>query len=136
MAHQMVRRTVLNDLSGLQHDNAVETPDRREAMRDRDHGASSRQPPERLLNGFLGFTIERRRRFIQQKQRRVFQEGAGNRNAFWPPDSFMPRSPTIVANPCGSASTKSRHLAKAAAWMTSASVASGLPYRIFSIAER
>ena len=80
MAHQMVRRTVLNDLSGLQHDDAVEVSDRREAMRDRDHRAPSHQLAERLLNGFLGFTIERRRRFVQQKQGYIFQESAGNRD--------------------------------------------------------
>jgi hypothetical protein len=67
MAHQVVRRPVLNDLSGVQYDNAVEISDCREPMRDRNYRPALHQSPECLLNRFLGFAIERGRRLIQQK---------------------------------------------------------------------
>jgi hypothetical protein len=67
MAHQVVRRPVLNDLSGVQYDNAVEISDCREAMRDRNYRAALHQSPKCLLNRFLGFAIKRGRRLIQQK---------------------------------------------------------------------
>ena len=44
VAHQHIGRPILDDLSGLQHDDAVEIPDRRKAMRDGDHGAPAHQP--------------------------------------------------------------------------------------------
>ena len=53
VAHQLVWRAVLNDLSGLQHYNAVKISDSREAMCDRDHGAPAHEAPKSLLNGFL-----------------------------------------------------------------------------------
>src|ERR1700693_3568115 len=78
---QLIRRAVLNDLSSMQYDNAVEILYCRETMRDRDNGAPAHEARQHLLNCFLGFTIKRRCCLIQQQQRRIFQEGPGNRDA-------------------------------------------------------
>jgi len=40
--NQEIGRAVLHNLAELQHDDAVEIPDRRKAMRNGDHGTSSR----------------------------------------------------------------------------------------------
>ena len=53
----------------------------------------------------------------------------------WPPENLTPRSPTMVASPCGNVSTKSQRAAIAAR-STSSSVEVGRPYRIFSMIDR
>ena len=65
----------------LQHDDAVEIAQRRQAMRDRDHGAPAHQPAERLADRLLGFAVERGGRLVEQQDRRVLQEGARDRDA-------------------------------------------------------
>ncbi|GJE69842.1 hypothetical protein CHKEEEPN_1373 [Methylorubrum podarium] len=45
----------------------------------------------------------------------------------WPPESFTPRSPTMVSKPSGRAWMKSVQWAASAAFQTSSSVASGRP---------
>src|SRR5688500_3926507 len=50
----------------------------------------------------------------------------------WPPESFTPRSPTIVSYPAGSASMNSAAWARRAAWRTSSSLARGRPTRMLS----
>ena len=53
-----------------------------------------------------------------------------------PPESFTPRSPTIVSNPSGIASMKSVQRASRAAASTSSRLASGRPYAMFSYTVR
>jgi len=79
--HQLVRPAVLDDLSGTQHDDTVEVVDRRQAVGDRDHRTSLHQLRKRLLDGFLRLAIERRRHFVEEQQRRVLQERAGDGDA-------------------------------------------------------
>ena len=79
--HQTIRRAVLDDLAGLQHDHPVEIAQRRKTVGDRDHGAPAHQPAERLADRFLGFAVERGGGFVEQQDRRVLQEGARNRDA-------------------------------------------------------
>mmetsp|Transcript_26370 Transcript_26370/g.84820 ORF Transcript_26370/g.84820 Transcript_26370/m.84820 type:complete len:473 (+) Transcript_26370:3-1421(+) len=55
---------------------------------------------------------------------------------FCPPDSWTPRSPTMVSNPRGKASTKASALAVLAAARTSSSAAAGLPYAMLSRIEQ
>src|SRR5580704_4373875 len=64
--HQPIRRTVLDDLAGLEHHHAVEIAQGSETVRDRDHGAAAHQPAERLADRFLRFAVEGCGRFIQQ----------------------------------------------------------------------
>ena len=54
----------------------------------------------------------------------------------WPGDSFTPRSPTMVLVPSGRFAMNSAQLAAITASCTSASDASGRPYRMFSMIER
>mmetsp|Transcript_13373 Transcript_13373/g.23681 ORF Transcript_13373/g.23681 Transcript_13373/m.23681 type:complete len:114 (+) Transcript_13373:3432-3773(+) len=51
---------------------------------------------------------------------------------FWPPDIWVPRSPTWVSNFSGRRSIKTNALAACAAAKTSSRVAPGLPMAIFS----
>ena len=78
---QMIRRPVLHDSSGLQHDDAVEIAHRRQPMRDGDHGAPAHQAAERFADRFLGFAVERRGGLVEQQDRRVLQERARNGDA-------------------------------------------------------
>ena len=72
--------------------------DRAQPVRDRDHGTALHQPLERLHHEFLGFGVERGSRLVQDEDRRVADDGAGDADALaWPPDSVGPRSPTIVS---------------------------------------
>lgn len=58
-AHQQVGRAVLYDFAEMQHDDAVETPDRRQPMRDGDHGAPAHQPAQCFADRFLRLAVER-----------------------------------------------------------------------------
>ncbi len=46
----------------------------------------------------LALGIERRGRFIEEEDRCVLEQSAGDgERCFWPPDSMTPRSPTTVS---------------------------------------
>src|ERR1700722_19008568 len=66
-AHQQVGRAVLDDLAGLQHDDAVEIAHGGEPVRDGDDGAAAHQAGERLADDLLGFAVERRSGFVEQQ---------------------------------------------------------------------
>ena len=90
-----------DDAGRLQHDDAVECSHRRQAMRDRDHGPVAHQrsrAPARIASSDSLSSAE-----VASSSS---SSGASFRNARaiamrwrWPPDSFTPRSPTIVAMP-------------------------------------
>ncbi len=89
---------LLGDAPALHHQNAVGIDDGCEAMRDHQRGAALRKLGQRLLDGAFGFRIERRRRFIEDKDGRVLRNmRAMARRCFCPPESFTPRSPIIVS---------------------------------------
>ena len=50
-------------------------------MRDHERGAVLRDALQRLLHGRLAFGIERAGRLVEQQDRRVAQDGAGERDA-------------------------------------------------------
>ena len=50
-------------------------------MRDHERGAIAHGRLQRRLNHAFAFSVERTRGLIEQQQRRIFQHGAGNRNA-------------------------------------------------------
>src|SRR6266496_4632093 len=66
-------------------------------MRNCDHGASSREFCERLLNLLFRFGIERGCRLIEKKDRRVFQHGTRNREALL---LAAGEKTTLVTNDC------------------------------------
>src|SRR6185437_6516787 len=80
-AHELVGGAVLDGAAGLQDDDAVEVAHGGEPVGDGDHGAAAHQAGERLADDFLGFTVERRGGFVEQEERRVLEEGAGDGDA-------------------------------------------------------
>ena len=71
----------LDDIAFVEHDEAVETRDRRQPVRDRDDSAALHQPVELLLDRRFDLRIERRGGLVQHQDRRVFEDHAGERNA-------------------------------------------------------
>ena len=63
------------------HDDAVETPHRRQPVRDRDDGAAAHQAAERFADRLFGFAVERGGRLVEQQERRVLEKGAGDGDA-------------------------------------------------------
>jgi len=97
-------------------------------MGDGDDGAPGHQPFERRANFFFRFAVERGRGLVENEQRRVLQEGAGDGDALaLAPESLTPRSPTIVSRPSVRFSMKGRQRAAVAADQISSSLASGRP---------
>jgi hypothetical protein len=70
----------LDDFSIVDHDQPVEFRNRRQAVRHRDDGLAFHQKVEVFLDRGLDFRIERGCRLIQNKDRRVFQHHARNRD--------------------------------------------------------
>src|SRR2546427_894613 len=79
--HQHLRRTVFADLSRLQHDDPIEIAQARQPVRDGDDGPAPHQAIQCLADGFLRLAVERRGRFIEQKNWRILEERAGNADA-------------------------------------------------------
>ena len=74
-------RALLDDVSVIEHQDAVAFEHRGKAMRDHDCRASLHQPVERRLHQRLALGIECGRRFIEQQQRRIAEDGARDRDA-------------------------------------------------------
>src|SRR6185369_12017189 len=70
-----------DDTAGVDDDDAVGALDRREAVRDDEAGAPLHQPVERLLDQALGLGVERRRRLVEDQDRRVLVDRPGDRQA-------------------------------------------------------
>ena len=71
----------LDDLAVVEHDQPIHRGDGRKAVRDGDHGLAGHQPREALLDRRLDFRIERRGRLVEDEDRRVLQEHAGDGDA-------------------------------------------------------
>src|SRR5690606_8670799 len=78
---QLVVPTLLDDAPGVDDDDAVGMLHGGEAVRDHEGGAALRELLERLLDGSLGLSIEGRRSLVQDQDRRVLEEDAGDRQA-------------------------------------------------------
>ena len=65
----------------LHDDDLVGIDDGRKAMGDDDDGAAAHRMVERLLHGRFGLGIERGRGFVEQQDRRLAYQRAGNRKA-------------------------------------------------------
>src|SRR5215472_13696204 len=71
----------LDDAAGVDDDDAVGTLDRRQSVRDDDARAALHQSAERLLDEALGLGVERRRRLVEDEDRRVLEDRARDREA-------------------------------------------------------
>ncbi len=74
-------RALLDDLARLHHQDAVAGEHGRQPVRDDEGGAVLHQPLERGLYQRLALGVERGRRLVEQEERRLAQDGAGNGDA-------------------------------------------------------
>ena len=74
-------RAFLDDAALLHHDQAIHRGDSREAMRDGDHALALHERVERTLDRRLDLRIERARRLVQNEDRRVLEDHAGDGDA-------------------------------------------------------
>ena len=73
--------SLLDDSSVLHHQDPVGGQNGGEAVGDDQRGAALHQPVERLLHQDFIFSVERRSGFVQQQDRRVLENGAGDGEA-------------------------------------------------------
>src|SRR5215831_5501895 len=78
LAHQFVEAPALDDAAGLEHQNAGRVANGGEAMRDHESGTALHDLVKCGLHLGLGERIERARRFVENEDRRVLEECAGN----------------------------------------------------------
>src|SRR5919198_865939 len=64
---ELAMRALFDDTALVQHDDAVDVLDRREAMRDDDRGPSPEQLCQRVLNQVLRLGVHRGRRLVQDE---------------------------------------------------------------------
>jgi hypothetical protein len=74
-------RALLRDGPGLHDEDAVTAHHRLETMRHQDDGSQTLQTVERLHEMLFVLGIERAGRFVEDQERRVRQERAGDREA-------------------------------------------------------
>ena len=79
LADELIVPALGDDAALLHDDDAVGAQHRGEAMGDHQGGAAGGKVLERLLHRALGFRVERRGRLVEQQDRRVAQDGAGDR---------------------------------------------------------
>ena len=95
---QLTVRSALDDAPALEHEYLVCVHHRREAMRDDERRVAARDARELLLNALLRRRIERRGRLIEDQDARTLEDRPGDRDALLlAPESFNPRSPTVVS---------------------------------------
>ena len=71
----------LDDAAAIEDADFVGLRHRRQPMGDDDRRAALAQGAQSLLDRLLGLRIERRGCFVEQNDRRVLEEGAGDRDA-------------------------------------------------------
>ena len=88
---QLCMRAALDRLAARNHDDLVHFDHRGQAVRRPDHGAPLRHPQECAVDrGFRGL-VERGGRLVEQQDRRVLHQRAGNRHAlFFAAGEFQP----------------------------------------------
>src|SRR3954447_9996887 len=74
-------RTEVGDLAALEHEDLVGADEAREPVRDDDDGAPRGDTAEGPLHDRLALGIERARRLVEDKDARVAQQRAGDREA-------------------------------------------------------
>ena len=71
----------LDDPAGVEHDDLVGVADRGQPVGDGDGGAAGRQGVDGLLYGALGAGVEGAGGLVEDEDRRVAQDGAGDGEA-------------------------------------------------------
>lgn len=133
MPHQLVVRALLLYPSVFQNDDPVRIHNRLELVGDDDDGASLDKRVDGFLHLHLVFRVERCGRFVQQDDRRILQDGAGDGYALLL--ATGERAAAFAHHRVVSLRQrmmKSWQQAFSAAAMTSSSVAPGFPKRILS----
>ena len=74
-------RPRFGDLAGLDGDDAVALPHRRQAVGDDDHGAPLRDARQVILDDLFAFGVQRRGRFVEDQDTRIVDQRAGNGDA-------------------------------------------------------
>lgn len=88
----------LHDLTGTKDDDFIGIHNGGKPVRDHQDGAFRAKPFQAFLNFLLCPRIQRRCRLIKDQDARVFQDRPGDGDTlFSPPESFNPRSPTMVS---------------------------------------
>ena len=86
-------RSLSDDRTTVEYDNAICTSDRRQTVRDDDTGPLRHDLFQRRLNQMLRFGIERTCRLVQQKNRGIAEDRPCNRDtlpfAARQPDTFL-----------------------------------------------
>ena len=70
-----------DDAALIEHDQPIHGRDGRQAVGDGDHRLAGHQAVERLLDRRLDLRIERRGRLVEDEDRRILQEDAGDGDA-------------------------------------------------------
>ena len=78
---QLLVRSLLGDAAGLEDDQAIHARDGGQAVSDRDHRFAFHQTEQLLLYRELDLAVERRGRFVEHEDGRVFQDDARQRHA-------------------------------------------------------
>ena len=78
---QFIMRSLLDDVTTVEHDQAAHAGDRRQPVRNRDHRLAGHQCIEARLNGGFDLTVECRGRLIQDQDRRILENDAGDGDA-------------------------------------------------------
>ncbi|MPM25386.1 hypothetical protein SDC9_71877 [bioreactor metagenome] len=81
MGKKRLVRAFLDDLALLEHHDPVGIGDGREPVRDGDDGAALAHRVQAVLDVALGLGVERRGRLVEQQDRRVLQQRAGDADA-------------------------------------------------------
>ena len=97
--HQFFVRADFADAAALQHHDLVGAANGGKPVRDHDHRAVRHQVRQRPLHQHFGFGIQVRRGFVQNQDRRILQQRAGDGHAAAAGrrSSFTPRSPIMVS---------------------------------------
>ena len=89
----------LGDAAVFQHQDLVGMDDGGQPVGDHQGGGAPADFPQALLDGKLGMAVQGRCRLVEDRNRRgrFRMARAMATRCFSPPDSFSPRSPTIVS---------------------------------------
>ena len=81
LREQLVVRALLDDPAVVEHDDQVGVPHGREAVGDHERRPAHHQLVERVEDHGLGPRVDRRRRLVEDEDRRVLEERAGDADA-------------------------------------------------------
>lgn len=105
---QFLMRAHFNDSPSIQDDDSVRVLNGRESMGNHQGGSILHQIAQGELYDPFRLGVECRRRFIEDQEGRVTENGSSDRQTLpLAPESLRPRSPMIVSYPSGKRRIKS-----------------------------